>query len=251
MKLWAALVVLVYAVMITVLVMPACLMLHWAPPDVTEIYGAAITWMWVGALVLGEVVLLFVPVRMATRRMRPQRALWIPIVATIFFLWVMAIFVALNLCFMVFGEKSDLPFDMDKVVWIGGWNAFWLITLLFWILWGLIFTRLRDRYGPETFLRALMRRLMAGSILEALIAIPTHIVVRHRNECCTPVFSALGLYTGVAVMLMAFGPGVVILYARRRGMLLGEGKLCRNCGYDLRATPDRCPECGTTAVKGV
>jgi hypothetical protein len=54
------------------------------------------------------------------------------------------------------------------------------------------------------------------------------------------------LYFPYWVPIMVFAiPAVFWLAGKRRHQRGVRDRRCPTCGYDLRATPDRCPECGT------
>ena len=89
------------------------------------------------------------------------------------------------------------------------------IVLGSWALWATVLYWMTRRDAPIPAVQKVARALLAGSVLELLIAIPAHIVVRGRTECCAGVYTFLGLVTGISIMLLSFGPGVIFLFNER------------------------------------
>ena len=120
------------------------------------------------------------------------------------------------------------------------------ITWLFWTIIFYSYWRKGDRY---TQLTRMIRGLIAGSILELLVAAPVQAMTYHRNDCYCDRGSYAGLIFAGTVLTWVFGPGVILLFMRekyRHEKL--AGMYCLNCNYDLRGTIAAsgitCPECG-------
>jgi len=100
----------------------------------------------------------------------------------------------------------------------GGWGTIitaFFTMLIFWVVWAATFRRLAASDEPDALVNRATRWMLRGSILELLVAVPSHVIVRRREDCCAPAGTFWGIATGISVMLLCFGPGVFYLFVER------------------------------------
>ena len=209
MKNWALVVAALYWLILLVLTMPVAL-LAFAPQagvkDIAPVYVYWPYWLWLGVMVLGQAALLVVPVQVASRGPVSRRSLLWPVATAGLMMGGLAVGALYALREFATREKA---FD--------GW--FWWGTILggvvIWCAWAVLFCRSSRAAEPADVVTRQCRLMLKGSILELLIAVPTHIVARGRDYCCAGVMTFIGLTLGISVMLFSFGPSVFFLYVAR------------------------------------
>ncbi len=255
MKRWAIITVTLYALLLLLITAPAMVLgwMRWATSPEGKgslVFGADLRqaldvmqhwgyWLWLAVFVSAQALLLVVPVQVAERRPVGRRHLLIPVIIGSFLLGTMFVSGVFAIVAAFFGDHLDQLLEppvratqeiIQLIPGLASTLARWgvmpdepqLIILqllglvaLFWLVWGLIFHHFAKADEPETLVQRTTRWLIRGSILELLVAVPSHIVIRQREDCCAPMFSFWGIVTGISVMLMSFGPGVMFLFAKR------------------------------------
>ena len=209
MRKWGVLVSVIYAVIVLGLLTPVGVLLA-GPSDLSEFWkgvlGAYREWLlWIPVFIVlgGQALLLFLSVDTSQKRLKPRSHL-------LFSCGLAGILVGL-LTFAVTGAIG-VATKGDKF----GEGAFENPYLFFgvaWVFWGIVFYLfLRN---SSAMVNQIVSWLLRGSILELLVAVPCHVIVRRRHDCSAPIVTSFGIVTGIAIMLLSFGPSVLLLYKKR------------------------------------
>jgi len=205
MRRWGILITLIYAVILAGLLVPALYRLAGlgkvSPEALLE--GIPFWLPYLALLVAGQASLLFLSVDTSWRRLRPR--LRIVYSATLAGMLTALLMVALawSLAAALLGDDA-VPDNGYSVLLI--WGGLWFT-------WAAVFYVYYQK--QDTAFATTVSWLLKGSVLELLIAVPCHIIVRSRGDCSAPAATGFGIVTGLAIMLLCFGPGVLALYKRR------------------------------------
>ena len=213
MRRWGFVITAFYAVVVLVLAAPVVLLLAYEQPTwaVLQIYAWWGTWTYVGILVVGEALLLFLSVDTSWRHAKPRQHVAVTAIYTSFFAAVLTWSALVSLEVAVYGIKKPPPLWEGKDELFS--NTVFIVWIAFWMIWGGVFYKYyRD---SSDMVSRVVTWLLRGSVLELLIAVPAHVIVRQRGECTAPVVTGFGIVTGLSIMLLCFGPGVLALYKKR------------------------------------
>ena len=218
-KRWPVITVLLYALWVAAVFTPAvlCVVFWLSDPDVLdleEVYDSILIlygefwpfWIYCAILMISQMLLLIIPVKIVKQRPKPRRGLWLTAIAAGALFAIVVLGIVWSIAAAIFGDDS-----IEGIV-----PLLALIFLLVnWIVWSCIFRAFARNANPHCYIRRLMKWLLRGTILELLVVVPSHIIVRHKDVCCAHGVTAIGIATGLAVMLISFGPGIYFLYAER------------------------------------
>ena len=209
MKRWALVVVALYFLILVVLPVPLVLVAFVPQVSLKDTATGGVSWSWLvwpGVMALAQAALLVVPVRVASRRPVARRSLLWPVLTA--GLMMSGLAAGVLLCLFEFARQ-----DRGAPEWF--WRAALASAVVFWLVWAVVFYRSSRAAAPADVVSRQCRLMFRGSILELLIAVPTHIVARNRDYCCAGFGTFVGLALGISVMLFSFRPAVFFLYAER------------------------------------
>ena len=212
MRRWGLLITGAYVVILLCVIVPAGVLLAGPASGAEFISGLADTfkqwmsWFLIGVLVIGQASLLFLSVDTSHRRLRPRAHVLVSCSVAAILTALLISGVVCSLGVAARGDKFGGGFFDTGTNILLLWGGLWL-------LWGAIFY-LYCRNSSQVVTQ-LISWLLKGSVLELLVAVPCHIIVRRRHDCSAPVITSFGITTGVAIMLLSFGPSILLLYKKR------------------------------------
>jgi len=214
-------IVLSYACLFIVLTLPVlwgCFYSEVQRTPVLNVFSFGPYWAWLAVMLLCESALLLVPVKVAARRPVSRRSIYIPVIASALLMGCLLLGLVCSIAEFVQQQ------DALREPW-QGWSALGASVLL-WVIWSIVFSRVARQGPPRDVVSRQCRHLIQGSALSLLVAVPTHIVARHRDYCCAGYLTFVGIVFGLAVMLLSFGPGIFFLYISRwKGLQARAGRL--------------------------
>jgi hypothetical protein len=215
MRKWGIVISVFYAVIVLGLLLPAAIPLGgWGGPfsqefygDLHDFYSMGVVWIPIGAVLAGQAALLFLSVDTSFKKLRPRAHIAFSVTVASMLIAMLAVAVFYCLDAAVRGDDFGNSYNLGAPAGVFElWGALW-------VLWGIVFY-LYFRNSSRVTEQA-VSWLLKGSVLELLIAVPCHVIVRRRHDCSAPVATSFGIVTGIAVMLLCFGPSVLFLFKKR------------------------------------